>query len=212
MTERERARIRKRQRLLRQRRVKRIKRGMQVGATAALAAVALILIIKGMAVGRVSAEPVEDQIVVQTEDAEVQTETPEPKPIKSRDWDYEEGYMLAKIAMAEAECEDVEGKALVMLTVLNRVWSKQFPDSIYGVITQPRAFTAYSNGRYDRLEPDDDCWEALHLVQYEGWDESHGALYFEHTPDPGVSTWHNQNLEMLFTHGNHTFYKEKTEE
>lgn len=31
------------------------------------------------------------------------------------DWDAEDAYMLAKIAMAEAESEDTEGKALVML-------------------------------------------------------------------------------------------------
>ena len=33
----------------------------------------------------------------------------------SMDWDAEDAYMLAKIAMAEAESEDTEGKALVML-------------------------------------------------------------------------------------------------
>jgi len=38
--------------------------------------------------------------------------------IASRDWDSDEGYLLAKIAMAEAEGEDVEGKALVICVVL----------------------------------------------------------------------------------------------
>ena len=66
--------------------------------------------------------------------------------------------MLMKIAMAEAEGESVEGKALVMLVVLNRVWSDAFPDTIEEVIFQPRQFTpAVPGGRYYTTEPDDGC-------------------------------------------------------
>lgn len=39
----------------------------------------------------------------------------------SMDWDSEESYLLAKIAMAEAEGESIEGKAMVIMVVLNRV-------------------------------------------------------------------------------------------
>lgn len=72
----------------------------------------------------------------------------EPVPCQTQ-----EAYRLAKIAMAEAEGEDTEGKALVILVVLNRVWSDEFPDTIEGVITEDTQFTAYGNGRYDRVEP-----------------------------------------------------------
>lgn len=126
--------------------------------------------------------------------------------IGNKDWSAEEAYMLAKIAMAEAEGEDTEGKALVILTVLNRVWSDNFPDTIKGVIEQENAFTSYRNGRYDRVEPNEDCYRALKMVQTEHWDESQGALYFERTTDE--DTWHNTNLKELFKHGNHTFYTE----
>ena len=129
--------------------------------------------------------------------------------IHSTDWDAEESYMLAKIAMAEAEGEDTEGKALVILTVLNRVWSDEFPDTIEEVITQEKQFTAYQNGRYDRVEPSEDCYRALELVQTEHWDESQGATYFERTSTE--NTWHNTHLKKLFTHGNHTFYKESNQ-
>jgi len=54
------------------------------------------------------------------------------------DWDSDDAYRLAKIAMAEAESEDTEGKALVMLVVLNRVWDDEFPDTIEEVIFQKR--------------------------------------------------------------------------
>lgn len=151
-----------------------------------------------------------------TATATMESVAAEPEPteatlIKSMDWDADEAYILAKIAMAEAEGEDTEGKALVILTVLNRVWSPQFPGTIEEVITEKNAFSSYGNGRYDRVEPDKDCWAALELVQIEHWDESRGALYFERTPEPGESTWHSRNLETLFIHGNHTFYTEKEE-
>lgn len=126
--------------------------------------------------------------------------------IGSMDWDTDEAYMLAKIAMAEAEGEDTEGKALVILTVLNRVWNEQFPDTIKEVIEEENAFTSYTNGRYDRIEPNEDCYRALEMVQVEHWDESQGALYFERTTDE--ATWHNTHLKELFKHGNHTFYTE----
>lgn len=124
----------------------------------------------------------------------------------SMDFDSEDAYLLARIAMAEAEGEDTEGKALVILTVLNRVASDKFPDTIEEVITQEGAFTSYWNGRYDGVEPNEDCYDALEMVQVEHWDESQGATYFERTTDE--ETWHNRNLKKLFTHGNHTFYTE----
>lgn len=121
-----------------------------------------------------------------------------------RDWDAEESYMLMKIAMAEAEGEDTEGKALVMMVVLNRVWSDDFPDSIEEVIFQDGQFSPVrEGGRYYTTEPDEDCREALELVM-NGWDESQGALYFESC---GRESWHSRNLEFLFQHGNHKFYR-----
>ena len=139
-------------------------------------------------------------------------ETQEQSLVASRDWDAEESYLLAKIAMAEAEGEDTEGKALVIMVVLNRVWSNGFPDSIEEVILQERNGThqfsvTQEGGRWWKVEPDEDCYKALQLVT-EGWDESQGALYFE---SEGKSTWHQDNLEYLFKHGNHYFYKEKEE-
>lgn len=130
----------------------------------------------------------------------------EPAIIYSMDWGTEDSYLLAKIAMAEAEGEDTEGKALVMLTVLNRVWADGFPDTISEVIFEDGAFSSVSNGRWDRVEPNEDYYKALELIMFEHWDESQGALYFERNTEE--STWHSRNLEKIFVHGNHTFYKE----
>lgn len=137
-------------------------------------------------------------------EVEAEPESTYESMIKSRDWDGDDSERLMKIAMAEAESEGVEGKALVMLVVLNRVWSDDFPDTIEEVIFQPRQFSVVTEGgRYYTTEPDAECYEALELV-LSGWDESYGALYFESCAG---SSWHSRNLEFVFELGNHKFYK-----
>lgn len=64
--------------------------------------------------------------------------------------------LLARITMAEAEGETDEGKRLVIDTVLNRVDSEHFPDTVYDVIYQPNHFSPVTNGRLDRCEVQDE--------------------------------------------------------
>lgn len=155
-----------------------------------------------------TAETAETMQYKSTQPAQTETE-PEPTStyeslVMSRDWDADDSRMLMKIAMAEAESESVEGKALVILVVLNRVWSDDFPDTIEEVIFQPKQFSPVTEGgRYYTTEPDEECYEALELVM-SGWDESHGALYFESCER---SSWHSENLEFLYQVGNHRFYR-----
>lgn len=138
----------------------------------------------------------------------IPTETPATREleIESEYFDTEDAYLLAKIAMAEAEGEDTEGKALVMLVVLNRVRNDRFPDSIEEVIFQKGQFSPVGNGRYESVEPNNDCYKALKLIKDKNWDESRGAVYFESKSD---SKWHSENLTFLFRHGKHYFYREK---
>ena len=135
---------------------------------------------------------------------------PEPETEQSPEWDAEDSYLLAKLAMAEAEGEDTEGKALVILVVLNRVQSEGFPDTVEDVILEEhngvhQFSVTQEGGRWYKVEPDEDCYKALELVMLENWDKSEGALYFESRSD---STWHQNHLQFLFQHGKHFFYKE----
>ena len=45
-----------------------------------------------------------------------------------------------------------EGKRLVIDTILNRVDSEHFPDTVYEVVYQPNQFSSMWNGRVDRCE------------------------------------------------------------
>lgn len=133
-------------------------------------------------------------------------ESAAPETTETVTFDGEDAYLLAKIAMAEAEDQDTKGKALVIRVVLNRVKDETFPNSVKAVIYQPRQFSPMVNGRFNRVEPDDDCWEALRMVEIDQWDESMGALYFE---SKSTSKWHSNNLKFLFKYGDHYFYTDK---
>lgn len=111
--------------------------------------------------------------------------------------------LIVKLAFAEAGNQDTKGKALVMLVVLNRVKDKRFPDTIHDVIYQKRQFSPVSSRKWNSFKPDKDCYKALELID-NGYDESEGALYFE---SKSKSTWHRDNLEFLFKHQAHYFYK-----
>lgn len=153
-------------------------------------------------------EPVQTVTEIAPTEKPEDEETVYQSNIGSMDWDAEDAFLLAKIAMAEAESEDTEGKALVILVVLNRVWDDKFPDTIEDVIYQPGQFSPVANDRFDEVEPDADCWAALDLIMLDKWDESYGATYFESKSE---STWHSKNLDFLFRHGRHYFYMDKEE-
>lgn len=116
-----------------------------------------------------------------------------------------DSYLLAKIAMAEAEGESLKGKELVIMVVLNRILSEEFPDTVYDVIYQEHQFSPIGDGRFDRVEPDEDCWLALEKVKALKDDFSEGALYFENCACD--DNWHSRNLDFLYECGNHKFYK-----
>lgn len=120
-------------------------------------------------------------------------------------------YMLAKMAMAEAEGESLKTKILIIFTILNRVESNKsyFPDTIFEVIFQKDSngtyqFTPIGNGRWDMVEPNKECYEAVEIVNYMQYDMSQGALYFEACSG---ESWHSRNLEFICQSDNTRFYK-----
>lgn len=123
----------------------------------------------------------------------------------SKDWDAKDSYLLAKIAMAEAEGCNTQTKTLIIMCVLNRVWSDEFPDTIEEVIFQENQFSPIDNGRWDRVEPNEDCYEAVKVVMEAKYDYSGGATYFESCSDE--DNWHSRNLEFLYESEGIRFYK-----
>lgn len=138
------------------------------------------------------------------------TVVPEELDLKEvRNLTEEEKYMLAKIAMAEAEGESLEAKMYVIMVILNRVESNDFPNSIKEVIFQKSKnvyqFTpVQEGGRWWATEPNEECYEAVEIVNNTLDDISNGALYFESCKG---ASWHSRNLEFICMIDNTRFYK-----
>lgn len=133
-------------------------------------------------------EPVKSSINV----AEVKIVIQEEEPIlPESDID-----LLALVTMAEAEGESELGKRLVIDTILNRVDSDQFPDTVYDVIYQKNQFTSMWNGRADRCHVDDDI---RRLVEEELVNRTNTDVLFFHAGKYG-----NYGTP-LFPEGNHYF-------
>lgn len=86
-------------------------------------------------------EPIEKAIGI--------TEEPEPQEMSTYLTDYEID-LISLVTMAEAEGESDHGKRLVIDTILNRVDSKKFPNTIHDVIYQKHQFSSMWNGRVDK--------------------------------------------------------------
>lgn len=113
-----------------------------------------------------------------------------------------EKYMLAKIAMAEAEGCGIKAKELVIRTVLSRIESDMFPNTVEEVIFQKNQFTPISDGRWNRVEPNEECWQALENVLSSS--ESKDILFFESCKG---DSWHNKNLKLVCEEDGMRFYK-----
>ena len=112
-------------------------------------------------------------------------------------------YLIAKAIHAEARGEIFEGQVAVGGVILNRVESNDFPNTIYGVIYQPYAFTAVDDGQIN-LEPNEDAYKAADFA-IKGWDPSEEAIYY-FNPDTATSSWiwSRQQIKKI---GNHIFAK-----
>lgn len=147
-------------------------------------------------ISTVNPEPINEYIYVPVYIEQPVYETAEAEPVEEETFclnlSDEDCELLEQIAMAEAGNQDTVGKALVMLTVLNRVEKTGL--SIREVIYAPNQY--YTAGM---CPGNDDCHEALVMIM-EGWDESQGATCFR------TGHYHNFGIP-LFQHGSHYFSK-----
>ena len=96
--------------------------------------------------------------------------------------------LMARAVNGEARGEPYEGQVAVAAVILNRVKHSSFPNSISGVIYQPGAFTAVSDGQINAPIAENStiykaCQDAMN-----GWDPTNGAIYY-FNPDTATSSW-----------------------
>lgn len=100
-------------------------------------------------------------IVVRTNEPETTTRT-EVKDISSVDYiTMDDAVLIAKLVLAEAEGEPEMGKRLVIDTVLNRLESEDFPNTVYDVVYQPYHYDPAWDGRIDLFSELDDAFKLV---------------------------------------------------
>lgn len=109
--------------------------------------------------------------------------------------------LLARIISAEARGESYTGQVAVGAVVLNRVEHPSFPDTISGVIYQPGAFTAITDGQFN--EPIADSAYSAARDALNGSDPSGGAIYY-YNPDKTSNQW-IRSRPVIKQIGNHLF-------
>lgn len=124
----------------------------------------------------------------------------------------EEVRMLERIVEAEATGEDMIGKILIANVIFNRMDDEEFPDTVEGVIFHKvngdYQFSPVDDKRFWSVKITSETQEAVQRA-LEGEDYSEGALYFMSKKRARKSSvkWFDQNLDWLFKHGGHDFYK-----
>lgn len=91
------------------------------------------------------------------------------------DFTEEEITLIAKLTIAEAGNQSDYGKRLVIDTVLNRMDSPYFPDTVEGVIFQKYQFSPVWNGGIDKYVPDE---HIIDLVKEEINDRTNSEVIF----------------------------------
>ncbi len=140
------------------------------------------------------------RVIIENNGAEV------PSSSKDNTYTQDEVFWLARIIHAEASGESKKGLIAVGNVVLNRVKSKNFPNTIYGVIFDRKDGiqfeptingSIYCNPSYDSI---DAAKRSL-----SGENTAGESLYFLN-PKIAESNWIIKNRQYLKTIGNHDFY------
>ena len=96
--------------------------------------------------------------------------------------------LLARAVNGEARGEPYTGQVAVAAVILNRVNHSSFPNTVAGVIYQPGAFTAVSDGQINvPISADSTVYKACRDAM-NGWDPTGGAIYY-FNPDTATSSW-----------------------
>lgn len=116
-------------------------------------------------------------------------------------------YWLARIINAEAGGEPMKGKIAVGNVVLNRVRSREYPNTIYGVIFDRKYGTQFTPAAIGTIyrTPNADSIRAAKIC-LEGYSLSTEAIFFLN-PDISTNFWIVNNRTFCFSIGNHDFYK-----
>lgn len=114
--------------------------------------------------------------------------------------------LLERLVEAEAGGEPYEGKLAVVAVVINRLNSKEFPNTIHGVIYQKNQFSPVVNGSIN-CKVSAESKRTVRQVVDEGYRSFSPEVVYFLNPDIATSKWIINNRTFVKAIGNHHFYK-----
>ena len=153
-------------------------------------------------------ETLQKQILKEKQEEEARKKAEEERRASRRirytDEDYQ---VLLRIVQAEAGICDKRGKILVADVIINRVLSKEFPNSVKAGVYEPSQFQPVSNGAINSVKVTAETIECVDRA-LDGEDYSNGALYFMNRRGSGsAAAWFDRHLTYLFAHDGHEFFR-----
>jgi len=113
--------------------------------------------------------------------------------------------LLARCVNGEARGEPYIGQVAVAAVILNRTKHPSFPNTIAGVIYQPGAFTAVSDGQINvPIDPNSQVFKACQDAM-NGYDPTDGCIYY-YNPEKTTNKW-IYSRQVVKTIGKHKFAK-----
>lgn len=121
-------------------------------------------------------------------------------------YDSDDLYWLSRIISAEAKGESLKGQIAVGNVVMNRVRSKSYPNTIYGVIFDRKNGTQFSPVAIGTIYQKPTASSVIAAkICLEGYSLSNDILFFMN-PRIATNNWISKNRPYAFTIGNHSFY------
>lgn len=115
-------------------------------------------------------------------------------------------YWLSRIISAEAAGESLLGQIAVGNVVMNRVASRSYPNTIYGVIFDRKGGTQFSPVSLGTIYKTPTASSVMAAkICLEGYSISEDILFFMN-PRIATSNWISKNRPYAFSIGNHDFY------
>ena len=126
--------------------------------------------------------------------------------VEPANYDADDVYWLSRIISAESQGEPFLGQIAVGNVVLNRVESKQYPDTVYGVIFDRKYGTQFTPAASGTIYQKPSASSVIAAkICLEGYTLSDTILFF-YNPKIATTNWIDRARPYAFTIGNHKFY------
>ena len=117
---------------------------------------------------------------------------------------YEDVQLLMAVGRTEGG-PTLLGQLWAIRTIINRLQSSEFPNTVQEVISQDGQFEVVENGMWENADINSNTHVALAMVEG-GWNKTQGALYWEADSNT-ENSWHATHLEFIAEIEGNRYYK-----